>query len=388
VPEVFLWSRLAIWGAALFALLAFEPNRHPRADVWDGPRLHDLGYLTDVWARWDSGWFIGIAQHGYGFAKEASAFFPGYPLVVAGIGRAFFGHYVLAGLLVSLACCAVAFVLLHRLAEERLGADGARRAVIYLAVFPMAFFLQAVYSESLYLVLVLSAFLLAERARWDAAWAVTALAVLTRLVGFALLPALAVMAWRSPDRARAFRALPVVPVAFAAFPIVLWRKTGDAWGFLHSQDLWHRHVSYAGPFGGLWKGTRAGAVGLVHVLSRQPAHRYGTAQGPDYWLRLDGLNVQAFLFLVLFLVLTVIAWRRFGAPYGLFAAASLALPLSAPANKVPLLSLPRFGLVIFPLFLALAAVGGRPRLHTTILAVSALLLGVGVVQWSLWQWVA
>ena len=90
----------------------------------------------------------------------------------------------------------------------------------------------------------------------------------------------------------------------------------------------------------------------------------------------------------MFVALAVVAWRRFGAPYGLFAAASLAIPLSAPANKAPLLSLPRFGLVIFPLFLALAALGGRPRLHTAILAVSSLALGVAVVQWALWQWLA
>jgi hypothetical protein len=100
-------------------------------------------------------------------------------------------------------------------------------------------------------------------------------------------------------------------------------------------------------------------------------------------------NVQAFAFLVLFLTLTVVAWRRFGAPYGLFAALSLAIPLSYPSSRWPLLSLPRFGLVIFPLFFALAAVtAARPRLHTAVVACSGLFLGVAVVQWALWQWVA
>jgi hypothetical protein len=100
-------------------------------------------------------------------------------------------------------------------------------------------------------------------------------------------------------------------------------------------------------------------------------------------------NLQALAFLALFLTLTVVAWRRFGAPYGLFAALSLAIPLSYPSSRWPLLSLPRFGLVIFPLFLALAAVTAtRPRLHTAVVACSALFLGVAVVQWALWQWVA
>jgi hypothetical protein len=100
------------------------------------------------------------------------------------------------------------------------------------------------------------------------------------------------------------------------------------------------------------------------------------------------VNLEALAFLALFLALTVVVWRRFGAPYGLFAALSLALPLSAPSQRWPLLSLPRFGLVVFPFFLALAALGGRPRIHTAIVTVSSIFLGVAIVQWSLWQWVA
>ena len=64
-------------------------------------------------------------------------------------------------------------------------------------------------------------------------------------------------------------------------------------------------------------------------------------------------------------------------------------PLSYPSSRWPLLSLPRFGLVIFPLFLALAALtADRPRLHTAVIACSSVFLGVAVVQWALWQWVA
>ena len=44
MPEIFLWTRAAIWAAALFALFVFVPNRHPRAARWDDPTLtHDLG---------------------------------------------------------------------------------------------------------------------------------------------------------------------------------------------------------------------------------------------------------------------------------------------------------------------------------------------------------
>jgi hypothetical protein len=100
------------------------------------------------------------------------------------------------------------------------------------------------------------------------------------------------------------------------------------------------------------------------------------------------LNVQQLAFTLVFLALAVVAWRRFGAAYGVFALGSLAIPLSFPSGEQPLLSMSRFGLVVFPLILALAALGARARAHDAIVAVSALLLGVGVVHWALWQWVA
>ena len=117
-----------------------------------------------MWARWDGYWFVSIAEDGYGVSEGAPAFYPLYPSLLAVVGRALGGHYVLAGVLVSLVACAVAFELLYRLALDRLGdARLARRSVLLVAVFPMSFFLNAVYSEALFLALCVAAFLLAER---------------------------------------------------------------------------------------------------------------------------------------------------------------------------------------------------------------------------------
>jgi hypothetical protein len=366
---IFLWSRAAIWLAALFAFYWFEPNRHPRASTWDSPLIHELGAFTDIWARWDSVFFVQIAEDGYD--RASAAFYPLYPALVAALGRVFFEHYVVAGIAISLAAALAAFLLLYRLAEERLGAEGARRTVLYLAVFPMSLFLQAVYSESLFLLLVLAAFLAAERAHFAAAGALAGLGILTRFAGIALLPALTVLAWRRRERARALASLAVALPIAALYPLVLWQQVGDPWAFWDAQDRWHRRLSPAGPLGGIWEALTnwtPSDVGPQHAIA---------------------VNVEGLVALVVFAALTVVAWRRFGAPYGLFAAVSLVIPLSYPSDRWPLLSLPRFGLVIFPLFMALAAVtAGRPRAHTAVVACSALLLGVAVVQWALWQWVA
>jgi hypothetical protein len=388
--EIFLWSRAAIWAAALFALYVFEPNRHPQAARWDDPSVtRDLGSFTDVWARWDSVFFLRIAEHGYEhLTRSATAFFPLYPGAVGLVGRAFFGHYVLAGIGVSLATGLASFVLLYRIAEGRLGAEGARRAVLYLALFPMALFLQAVYSESLYLLLTLAAFLLAERRRFLSAGVVCGLALLTRPIAIALLPPLALIAWRAPGARGNLARLAAAPLVFAIYPLLLWIQRGDPWEFLHAQGIWSRELSPAGPLGGIWNGLRACWAGVQQLASGSHTHAYWpSATGTDP-MRVAVVNLECLAALVLFAVLTVVAWRRFGAPYGLFSALSLAIPLSMPSDRWPLLSMPRFGLVIFPLFLALASIGRRPRAHTAIVAVSALFLGVAVTQWALWQWVA
>ncbi len=359
---------MLIWLAAVFAFLWFEPNRHPLADRWDSPLMHQLGYGIDVWARWDSAFFLRIAEHGYD--GTSAAFYPLYPGIVAVVGWVLAGQYVLAGVLVSLAACLGSFALLYRLSEARLGPDAARRAVVYLAICPTALFLGAVYSESLYLLLAVAAFVLAERGRFLEAGAVVGLAILTRATGVALLPALGVMAW---PRRRALLELAVALPIAAVYPFVLWRQVDDPWAFWGAQDIWHRHISWAGPLGGIWDG--------VHAL-------WGPTPSGAAPMHASAVNIEGVVALALCAVLTVVAWKRVGAPYGLFAALSLAIPLSLPSSRWPLLSLPRFALVIFPLFMALAVIGARPRAHTVIVAASALLLGVAVTQWALWQWVS
>jgi Dolichyl-phosphate-mannose-protein mannosyltransferase len=368
--RIFVWSRLAIWAFALGVLLAFGSHLHPEYEHYDSGRLHELGRGIDVWARWDSDWYLRVAHGGYdGDPSSTPAFFPLYPGLVALLGRLLLGNFILAGVLLSLAAGAVAFVLLYRLAQARVGAAGALRAVLYLAVFPTALFLQAVYSESLYLALVLAAFLLAERGRFLGAGAAAGLAMLTRPVGLALLPALALLAWRSEDRRGAFLRLAIAAPIAALYPLMLGIWTQEPLGFLRAQDgIWQRELSWAGPLGGIWNGV--------------------TILFADRSLHDSAINLYQLGFTLLFVVLTVVAWRRLGAPYGLFAACSLAIPLSFPSDRWPLLSMSRFGLVIFPLVLALALLGARPRLNVAIVSISTALLGVSVVQWSLWRWVA
>jgi hypothetical protein len=356
---IFVVTRLAIWGGAA---LAYEWLSHPGR----GPGIA-------LWVRVDSGWYLEIAHHGYGGdPTHLGAFFPLYPALVAVLG-AVLGDFALAGLLISLLCCAISFELLWRLALPRIGPSGATRTVLYLAIFPMSVFLGAVYTESLFLVLCVGAFFLAERDHWVWAGIAAGCAMLTRSVGVAVVVGLAVLAW--PHVARLAWLL-LAPAMFAVFPVLLHFQAHDAWAFIHAQAQWDRRLSPLGPVGGLWDGIAA----LWH-------------SSPGYSRRYYlFVNIEDLAYLLFFTALLPLVWRRVGKAYFAFAALALAIPASFPAHEIggvvtkgdfPLFSMPRFTLAAFPCFIALAIVGERRRADLAIVSVSFALLTIAIIQWTL-----
>jgi hypothetical protein len=356
---LFLWSRAAIWALAAAAVLLFEDRLNPERGAWDTARLHDAGAALDVLARWDSNWFLQIAEEGYRWPSASPAFFPLYPLLTGALGRALAGHYVVAGVIVSLAAGAVAFELLYRLSLPRVGADAAFRTVLFLAVAPMSLFLGVAYSESLFLALAVGCFLAAERGRLGWAAVLAGLALLTRPQGVALLPALGVFAWRARPVWTHTLGLLVVPLGmFLAYPLTLWLWVGEPLAFLDAEDQWGRHLSWLGPLGG-----------VLHAAQ-------------------DGDAVEL-TFAAVMSALGVAAWRRLGPAYGLYALGALALAAAAPSDRLGgLYSFPRLSLVAFPCFMALGGLVRDRRLTVGVACASAALLGVYVLRWALWYWVS
>ena len=355
---LYLWTRVAIWVLAVVAVVGFDGALNARRGEWDSARLHELGAVIDVWARWDSDWFLRIAEHGYSWPSSTPAFFPLSPLLVAGLGWAFAGHTLLAGVVVSLAAGAAAFGLLYRLTLDRLGQDVARHTVLFLAVAPTSLFFGAVYSESLFLLLAVAAFLAAERGRFWQAGAAGGLALLTRSAGVALVPALLVLAWRAPRRRRALAGVALAPALFALYPLLLSVWIGRPLAFLEAQRVvWERRLSPAGPLGG-----------VIAAVQHREVLDLGVA--------------------VALIVLGVVAWRRIGAAYGLYTLTSVAIPLTFVSDKVPLWSMQRFAVVVFPAFMALATIARSRRAVLVTAAILGAGLAVNVVRWALWYWVA
>jgi hypothetical protein len=314
-------------------------------------------------------------------------FYPLYPLALAGVGRALGGYYVTAGIVISLVCGSAAFALLYRLARAHLDREAALRAVLYAAVFPMSLFLQAVYSESLYLLCAIATFVLAERGRMVSASVAAGLAMLTRVAGVGLFPSLVVMAWRRDNRRAALASLAPAPLIAALYPFWLWLKLDAPRAAIANEAGWHRHISPAGPLGGLWNGLRASWAGIEQLATGDRVHAFWTNSHADP-LYVATHNLEDFAFFAVFLWLGIVAWRRFGATYGLYVLVGLAIPLSVPHLGYPLQSMPRFCLTLFPAFFALASLATTAARDRAVLVVSSSLLAVATVAWATGHWVS
>jgi hypothetical protein len=276
--------------------------------------------------------------------------------------------------------------VLAELARPLLGRDGARDTVLYLALYPVAFVFCAVYSDGLFLAFAAGAFLAAQRGQSLLAGVLGGLATATRLVGVALLPALALLllAGRSGGRgAVALRLAPLLllPAAVGLYALHLDRELGDAWAFTSAQAGWERGLSPLGPLGGLVDAVQAAGRGarVLASLPYEPGHEHRVA--------LWNLSHLALLGAVVWL--TWVAWRRLGPAHGSYAVATLVIVLSVPAEGFPLVSLPRFVLADFPLFLALAAVtAGRPRARDAVLWGFGAVGAAAAIAFSRGVWIA
>jgi Mannosyltransferase (PIG-V) len=362
-----------VWPAGIIGVLATdagasralnpgapEPFGHAERPVADpgGPVGRRLvpGDRTE-WLRRSSGYEPGAS----------TAFFPLYPLLIRALGEPIDAlgpprdySFKLAGVFVSLAAFIVALYLLHRLTELELGRRAADNAVALLALFPTSLYFSAIYPESLFLALSVGCLYSARSGWWWRAAALGTLATATRSQGLLLLLPLTIMLWYRPrteqhpappqagsvaaryrPSARAAASLLLVPLGLVAFMAYVRETTRyGAFTPFKAQELWGRE--FRGPILGLWDGVKDGASAVHGVLSGAPLN------GPDSVVRRSLVNVAA----VAFAGIGVVgALRRLPIAYGVYALGGLLVAISYPVPNDPLRSLPRFVIVLFPIFM-------------------------------------
>jgi Dolichyl-phosphate-mannose-protein mannosyltransferase len=372
-------SRVLFMGAGALAA-TYLPGADPA-----GNPLQPPGFLN-YWAHWDGAWYSEIATEGYGArAPESTAFFPLYPLFVR-LGSSVTGGPAVWGVLISLLCTAFALFFIYRIAENLYGVSAARTATLALAFFPTAFFLNAVYTEALFLALTAGAVWAARvRGNLFLAGVFGALAAATRNLGVLLLIPL-FFEWARRRRAlglRGLAGLALVLAGLVAYAVYLRQRFGDPLVFARQQSAyWERELT--GPLTTLGRAWHDAEVGMKYVLD--PATLFvGAPAGPS----LAASNTLNLVFLVFFLLVMVVGFVVLPPDLSIYTSLVVLLPVMTPAPEFPLMSLPRFVLGAFPVFMVLGYLLSRSRLAL----ISYLVLGGGLgvaltALFATWRWVA
>jgi hypothetical protein len=367
-----LVGRVALAGIVWLSLRVF-----PRFAPYPG-QLPDSFFpihpALDGWARWDAAHYVAIAGQGYGGSNPSPhgglGFFPLFPLLMRGMvaasgQEATPAHLALAGLILANVCFVLAVPLLARFGARQGGPAVGRTASIALGVAPFAFFYNAAYSESLFLLLVLLALSLAHGRRWWWAGLAAGLASGTRLIGLALAPALLLLAFRRGARGADLLAVgllaPSGTVAFAAYTGIAF---DDPLAYVHAQGTWggwQEHVRFYAEL--FWRQPR-------EALATEPRHLFIM------------LNLAVALVSVLLLPLV---WRRLDPGTALFTT------LIVAQAGVTWVSLGRYLLPAVGIYLVAGQLLESRRLATWardgLLVASTLLLALLAVLYAHGYWV-
>ncbi len=273
--------------------------------------------------------------------RNGLAFLPFYSLLmrglvgVSGVARTD-AAYAIAGLIIANVCCLVAVALLAKISGRILSGHTAVFPVMLLCLMPFSFFLNAAYSESLYLVLCLGALLLALDGRWVPAGFAGAAASATRIAGLALAPALLWGAWK--DGVRGWRLivtglLPTSGFVLYSLYTAIWHD--DALAYFHAQTYW-----------GDWDER---VRFYAELFFRHPAE---ALQGDPRHLVIV-LNV---LIALVFLALLPLVWKRLPASIAMFTVITVVVHFA-----IAWVSLGRFLVPAVGVYLVLGAIVASPR---------------------------
>ncbi len=366
---LFVATRLALVAVTYVAYILFTAPKYSSTPV-------NAIALLSSWNHWDAANYTRIAQFGYQQPNDY-AFFPLFPLLIAGISLLLGSwSYFFVGFLISNGALLGVLFLLYIFAKEAAGDDVARKTVLYLCIFPTAFFFFTAYNESLFLLLVLGAFLAMRRHRWWLAGLLGFFATLTRSAGILLMLPYLYELWEERENVRTILLrilhgllpLSLIPLGMIVYSVYCWKTIGSPLLFIGVQSGFGRHLSW--PWQGLWQGVTAcitqpfGSANQVHLL----------------------LDLSA---TIGFIILAVLGWRRLRRSYSIWLGILLLYILLDPAMDKPdiLLSNQRFVLEMFPAFITLGILGTQhPRVHQTLLVLFPTLLATLSILFILNRW--
>ncbi len=364
---VFTWtliSRLTIHAMAYFGYILLENQTLPL-----------LNSIWTFWYRWDTPHYLFIAENWYvpsGEEQVFIVFFPLYPIALRFLGM-LIGDYYISGILISNISLVIALYFLYKLIEIDFEEDIALHSVKYVLIFPVSFFMSIVYTESLYLLLVVLTFYYLRKNIWFLAGIFGFLASLTRNMGVLLMvPAIieyvvsvnGIKSKKSIDFKSALKRLRwqwvyilLIPSGTLIYIIINKSVTGDWFAFIEYQkDHWSQN------FGLIWENMK---MLFVNALTWEPRDR----------LVLWGSQIVVFWALV---VIILLYSKKLRCSYLVYAGVSIFFAYS----PTWLLSGPRYLSVVFPIYIVLALASRKKTADFTISLLCILFLVLFVLAFT------
>lgn len=340
-----------IWTISIFTIFFLGFTNLPHSGKFSDDFFKSL-------ANWDGGHYIGIAEHSY---KEEFqyAFFPFYPMVINLVNQ-LIQNYTLSAILISSISALIAINLFYQLVALDFSKKLAENTIYWLLFFPTSFYFLTAYSEGLFFLLCLSAFLFLRKGNLFLATIFAALASATRLVGLGVVLALLVEVQLTQGINKKNWYVLLSPLGLLIYCWYLFNTTSDPFYFITAEKHWQRVLTP--PAVGFWEAikgiTTSGIIKNFNALLELIFAIFGT-----------GMAIRSFRFLP--------------PSYGVYAIASIALPLFTSSIS----SIPRFLLPIFPIFILMALVQNKYIIFAYQL-VSILLLAVFSILFVNGYWVS
>lgn len=298
--------------------------------------------LLNAWASFDGMHYLTLAKYGYGVFQtyHLYAFFPVYPLLMQTFN--YFGSYLNTGLFISHVSLFLSLYFLYKLLCLDVNKRTSKLTVFLMLIFPTSFFFGSLYTESLFLLETVLSFYFVRKGNYFLAGTFGLLASATRLAGIFIWPALILEFWLShKQNLKSFFSDPkfiwllLPPLGLLAFMQFQYTKTSDLLFFIHSQP-----------------GFGANRVVNKLILIHQVFYRYVKMflSINNYFDPLFFVITLEFLCGVLFLWLSILAFRKTRLSYSVYCL----LSFLTPTFTGTLSSVPRYVLVLFPLFLVFA----------------------------------
>jgi hypothetical protein len=411
MPSRWTWKREWTWILVIFLGLRVIYSSMGALALSDGPPIPlgaDLSLdtaktqlladpvsesLVNVWLRWDTAWYIKIAASGYGSGDGSIAFMPLYPWLIRITGTLLGGNLLLGAILVSNLACFISLILLFELARLETGSRiDSMQTVLGILVFPTGFFLFAAYTESLFLMFLLAAWLCARSEHWLAAGLLAVPATLCRVQGALLSP---VFIWlylvsaccgvglKPLEQIRAVWKMLATPAGRMEARSSLWKPAGLT-VFLPVFTLLVHQVWLKLSNLGSFPQTLITHWGIRTVMPWKGFLLFMDRLFTREKVFIDYIDLAVFL---LILAVTIFATLRMHPVYALFNVLNLGLFFMRGTPPHLLDSFSRYALILFPAFLVFGTL--EKRKVAFIIGSFSFILQLFLLMGFLdWRWVA